>query len=337
MPKLWTAAVCAVLTALFLGLVASTAYADEKPYFRGQNGDIFAGGWFSDGNCNSNYQGPTYGASLGDKYKGAIMGFAQVPPRIGASSIMGAFATGLIEGIDAASTLDYGVYSGLSGTSALSFANVDNYSQGTAFWGGTLEGAELKAHCIPDYFGTKKDGPLNWPFTFDTQNGQYIRNGNLSLAGSIPPGKHIVLFVNGNVTIGNNITYDPGSNINDITKFVLVVKGDIRVHPRVERIDGWYIAQPDGDNGGVVWTCHGGSSTPDPSFIRNRCDDALDVNGALTAKQINLARIIGGLSGDSAEDVNYTPEMVLGGPFFEDDTPGTAGTIQSLISLPPVF
>jgi hypothetical protein len=351
MPKIWLPVVYTVVATMFFTLmVIPTAYADTKPYFRGLNGDVFAGGWFNDNDdpiaCTNNYQGPTYGPTLGDKYNGAIMGFAQVTgaARTGASATMGAFATGLIEGADVASPLDYGFYSGLvpnspppPGTRGLSFANVDNFSQGSAFWGGTFEGADLKAHCIPDYYGTKQtDLAGGWTAGNYSQSGQRTWSGGSMPGGNVPVNNTLIVFASNDVTITGNVIYN-SSNIDNIPKFALVVKGNIFIAPGVDRLDGWYIAQPDGTSGGVIWTCSDGTDPLPDTYLRDNCDNGLLINGALTAKQVNLSRIAGNLGGDSAEDVNYTPEMVLGGPFFEDETPGTAGTIQSLISLPPVF
>src|SRR3990167_7691673 len=154
MPKLLTPVIVTALSVLFVTLVvALPAKADTKPYFKGVNGDVVAGGWFNSGNtsCSSsaNYQAPNYGPPLSNRYNGAIMGWAQVsgPARVGASAEFGAFATGLIEGIDAPSTLDYGFFTGIAnqgpppaGTKTLSLSNDDRFSQGDAFWGGLMEG-----------------------------------------------------------------------------------------------------------------------------------------------------------------------------------------------------
>lgn len=349
-PRLWIPVLCTALATLAISLVGfSTAYADSKPFFRILEGDIFAGGWFNDNTnscaASSSYQGPTYGP-ISDQYQGAIMGFAEVngASRTGASSTMGAFATGLIEGSDSASTLDYGFYSGLAGqgpappgSRALNFANIDDFSQGNAFWGGTFEGADLKAHCILDYYNTKQtDIQGAWTGSYST-NGQFTSSGGSVSGGTVTPGSKLTVFVNGDILISSNIVYGP-HNMTNIPKFTLVALGNIYVHPEVSRLDGWYIAQPTSTGGGEIWTCRqSNSAVPNDVFIRNNCNSSLTINGGLTAKQINLSRISGGLSGDAAETINFSPNLILGGPFLEDETPETAGTIQSLISLPPVF
>ena len=54
------------------------------------------------------------------------------------------------------------------------------------------------------------------------------------------------------------------------------------------------------------------------------------------AKEIDLVRTNGDVSGDSAEVINYNPSMVIGGQFF-NPTPAQNPPIDSLISLPPIF
>lgn len=315
-----------------------TSISGAKPYFNTLNGGPFVGGWFNSGTgtCDGpNYQRPTFGASLGNKYAGAIMGWANSNRGNSARSTLDAFATGLIEGNG---STDYGFYTGLSGTGALSFANVNSFST-SDFWGGIFEGAVLtNAHCIPDYYTTKDTNVVGgWTTGNYSQSGQRTWPGGNMPGGIIPAGNTLILFVNGDVNITNNITY-ASSDITNVPKFALIVQGDIRIAPNVTQLEGWYIAQPNGATGGVIWTCNNGTSTISDTFIRNNCGSKLTINGALTARQVNLSRIAGDLGGGSAEDINFSPEMVLGGSFFED-VPGssTSGTIQSLISLPPVF
>jgi hypothetical protein len=73
--------------------------------------------------------------------------------------------------------------------------------------------------------------------------------------------------------------------------------------------------------------------------MRTNCGTNLTVNGALTAAHVYLGRIAGNLGGASAETVNFSSEMVLGGEFFEGTNAeeGSTGAIQSLVNLPPIF
>lgn len=358
MPAKWLqAAGSALLTLLIAAIALPTAQAATKPYFRTNYGGPFVGGWYdsnttpcSDSSLISNYQGPTYSPTFSNQYKGALMAFSDLGSRHGSSSNLDAFATGLIEGPTAAQP-SYGFFTGLAasppapnGSRSLSFANADNFGL-SAFWGGMFEGAAgLNSHCIPDYYATKRAGAQPaWSTNLnDNQSGQFDWGGGTISGGTLPANKKLIVFVDGNVKINGNITY--GSNsISSVPKFALVVRGNIFIDPNVSRLDGWYIAQPDSINvagTGIIWTCHDGVSNPSDIWMRFNCDsNDLDVYGALTAKQVNLNRIRGNLGAGAAEDVFFSAAMVLGGPFFEDDTTTitTSGTIQSLISLPPVF
>lgn len=340
MPKLWQQATSAVLAVLFVVLVPlSTAFADTFPYFTTQNGGPFAGGGFrpGSGSCESNYQRPSFPTSttVSSIYNGAIMAWANSNRSQSARSSLDAFATGVIEGNGSSS---YGFYTGLSGTSALSFANFENFGNlgNPPFWGGIFEGANLgDAHCIPDYYGTKRTTTTG---AVQLTGDRTFNNSNVNTAC----GDKQIIFVAGNVLIDGDITYDPTCNVTNVPKFAVVALGNIYVNSGVNRIDGWYIAQPNGATGGTIWTCSNGFSAPTASFIRTNCSNSLTVYGALTAKQVNLTRIAGSVGpGPVAETVNFTPEMVLGGAFFDQSSSGgsgtATGTIQSLISLPPIF
>lgn len=360
MPLNWLQAAGALVFALLLVLIPASAYADTKPYFQTSNGDPFAGGWF-DPNCNSNYQAPASyppASNAAGKYEGAILGFADLGNRPGASSNLDAFATGVIEGPGPAGA-NYGFYTGgtaagLNPPSWLSFSN-DNKFGVSDFWGGVLQGSTTLngSHCIPDYYQSNQSAITGSWTSGDFSSPGYFSwtGGNLTntLDRTVPAGTNLVIFVNNgsNVYIDGNIKYG-SSTMNNIPRFTLVVKGgDIFIDPGVTQLDGWYIAQPDDStgNGGTIWTCHNGNSAkPDDNFERGNClANRLTVNGAFTAKQIYLGRVNGNLGGASAENINYSPETVLGGPFFfknagsSSSNGGNSGAIQSLISLPPIF
>src|SRR5207253_9834462 len=98
-------------------------------------------------------------------------------------------------------------------------------------------------------------------------------------------------------------------------------------------------AQPDpsdpnplSDDTGVIWTCHDGTANVAPQYTYIAgCIKSLKVNGAFIAKQINLLRVNGDVapaktnedgyrnalsSSNIAEVFNFSPDMVIGGPFF---------------------
>lgn len=355
----------------FFGLVllfgARVSAAPDKPYFKVFGGDTFVGGWFNQSqttctNTDLNYQAPDYNAASGSfvpvtQYRGGIMAYNKLisSKPAGASTDFGAMALGLIEGN---ASLDYGFSSGSDATkpSGLSLAN--NYSFSN-YWGGFLEGATSQTHCIPDYFNTKKDQPTAWANQkFDQANsGQYTATAGTSpltidaTGKKIGNGKRITIFVQGDVYISNDIKYQGGYRSYEIPQFALVVLGNIYIGPGVKELNGLYIAQPDLSNqatidkSGVIWTCRDNTAALTSTFVVNNCKNSLTINGALIAKQVNFTRTAGDINkakfgedsnNNIAEIINYTPEMVISGPFFNSSA-DPSFDIESLISLPPVF
>ncbi|MEX2006747.1 MAG: hypothetical protein WD877_01025 [Candidatus Saccharimonadales bacterium] len=357
---------------LLLTLAPVSVVYGAKPYLKVFGGDVMSGGWFNAGSsCNtaagSSYQDPNY-QLVGDVRNGGILAFSKEGPNGvsagGASSQYGAFSLGQIEGN---SGPQYGFYSG-SAQSAngptskkyLSFANDD---EAKAPWGGFYEGDVRQSACLPDYWtklananasGLSVLGSLTpsgaYSASASGSNPFVVNNSPVNLSA----GKKITLFVNGNAYIGNNITYGP-SNANNLPKFALVVKGSLYIDPAVTQLDGVYIAQPAGNivtaDDGNIWTCHPNNSLPVYDDYPATCTNQLVVNGALLAKQINFLRAKGDVatattaeddlspamaSDNIAEIINYTPAMVIGGPFFNQATAPTL-KVQSLQSLPPVF
>lgn len=329
------------------------AYADTKPYFQVRGGDAFAGGWFLakssttnqfDCDVAGNYQAPSFsGGTASNQYKGGILAFTQDTNLTkGARAEFGAFSLGTIEGNSAK---NYGFASADGAVNnKLSFANKQvGYSVGSS-WGGFLDGGLRQVHhCIKDYFTIKQESPGNWPPGGSVGNvgpGQYESSTRIDLnGGAVGAGESITLFVDGDVYIKSDITYD-NHTANDVPKFALVAKGNIFIDNDVGRLDGLYIAQPDPSSGnnGVIWTCAIASSAPNGNDVSRDCrTKSLTVNGALIAKQVNLTRVSGDIGTDTAaETINYTPETVIGGPIF-NTAPNTEFKIESLISLPPVY
>src|SRR3989338_10409555 len=357
-----------ILSAVYLLVFSLTSlgavYADTRPYFKAYGADTFSGGGFNSGpsSCDpsdSSYQAPDYTGSSGPSnlYKGGVMGFARYDANSqkasGAGSEFGALALGIIEGNSAASGEPYGFSTGTTGYNKTSFANKSTITA-TNYWGGFLEGSK-QTHCIPDYFGTKQSSPQTIASANDVaalNSGQYLINGsgitNVAAASPIAAGKKITLFVSGNVFISSNITYGV-HNVDNVPKFTLVVKGNIYIANDVGQLDGLYIGQPSTDPAasGIIWTCHTNSNDPPTDvYVSAACRNKLTVNGAFIAKKVNLVRTNGDVnsaapgeaasSGNIAEVFNFTPEMVIGGGFF-NDAGASSNKIQSLISLPPVF
>lgn len=308
------------------------------PYVKTTGSDLFTGGWFKSGDtCNTaSYQSPEVQSSDPNKdYFGAVMTFG-TQSRTGSSSNLGGFGLGLIEGNGAS---NYGFFTGPANYRDLSFSNVS----GT--WGGLFEGSASYANCIPNYYDKRNSLPTSpaGAINLGAANGNYTISGDTTLGGgTVNPSKNLAYFVNGDVYITGNVTYG-SSTAPTAPKFVIVASGDIYINHSVNRLDGWYIAQPNSGSGGTIWTCRDGASgSTDDIWVKSNCgppiSQPLVVNGALTAKQVNLGRIAGGLFGanTAAETVNFTPEMVVGGGFFNTQNQGV-GKIQSLVNLPPVY
>lgn len=291
----------------------------------------------------------------------------------GSSSQYAAFSAGMVEGVDAS---NYGFYSdgaqvasGSTAEAGLTFANSD----GSNPWGGYSEGSVRQANCIPDYYAKK---PVSTGSASDLtsaigqgSNAYYINAGsgsvatltNDSTATQIPAGESITIYVNGNVYIGGNITY-AAHDATNVPKFAIVAKGSIYIGAGVTELDGVFVAQPannkdttPGDDDGDIWTCHDNTTNPVlysyPAFVASCSANKLTVNGALIAKQVIFMRLKGNVSGASdsedslsgansssniGEVINYTPEMDMGGAFF-NQTQSTNLPVDSLISLPPIF
>lgn len=350
---------------------AAVAATISRPYFKVYGGDVFAGGAFASGtNCDNTlangYHAPSSPSSSSDKYNGGILSYVKAGTEYGAGSStnLAGFALGHIKGGAGAPAGDnlWGFYTGYTGLPTrignLSFAGPSGLSP----WGGVWQGTTAQAHCIPDYFG-KQSSPTNLG-SQDTVNvssysGQNLVTPNgggiLTLEASAPIAKNqrVTIFVDGNVWINKNITYANRStyDADSVPKFALVARGNIYIDKSVNQLDGVYIAQPPSNistDKGVIWTCHDKSvaTSLDPTYVKDNCRGQLVVNGAFIAAQVILLRSNGNVgsatageeatSNNIAEVFNYTPEMVLGGPFF-GPSPSNANNIESLISLPPVF
>lgn len=348
-----------LVAAVGLGICLVPAVAGAtNPYFKTFGSDVMAGGWFASGaSCSTS--SPPYQSypSIPDQRSGGILTYFD-SGKGGASSQYGAFALGQIE---TNSSSKFGFYSAgdVGSPKTLTFAN-------TSASGGFFEGSTPQSNCIPDYYNQKigETSPqaiasgvfpgASGSYSATASNGTpfAINNADSNLAG----GSKITIFVKGNAYIGHNISY-AADTADNATKFALVVLGNIYIDPGVTHLDGLYIAEPATSNvnadDGALWTCHpNDNSNPLTSdYILANCGSKLTINGAVVAKQVNLLRTpgdVGSASGSEdslgganasnniSEIINFTPEMIVGGPFFNSNT-STNLKIQSLISLPPVF
>lgn len=369
--------------------MTGSALADTttKPYLKTFGGDLMTGGWFrGTSGCANNYQNPTFSSPTfnTDNRNGGILSYYQSSPKGGASSQYGVMALGEVDGRRAGDGFYSSGVQNSASVKALTFANTD----GTLPYGGVLEGSVDQSHCVPDYFSkVNRNNPsvqalqANWRSVLinaggdGTYYGDAPSGNSYDLFGSsgsgdvtVKTGKRVTIFVNGSVYISQNIIYDPGSSVDSTPKFALIAKGSIYVDPNVTRLDGFYVAQPKDNTAasltadtGIFWSCHGSSlsQTIDIYYPAVNCTRTLVINGGVVAKQLNLLRVKGDVSGatgaeDSiatvssctppgtcnvAEVFNYTPAVLTGGSFFDTNNSGSSNVlpIDSLISLPPVF
>jgi hypothetical protein len=327
-------------------------------------------------NSASDYQTPTFG-DISTYSKGGIYAFAnsQIGASSEYAGFALGDINGSTDTDRSDDVLQYGFYtSGITmpikqRQNTLSFANKlpSVVGSDSTYWGGYFEGSVKQLHCVTDYFYTKKSAsaPTVPSVNLATiTNGQYLINTSTTtstpISGNIsanPDNNRITIFVKGNVYISGNITY-PACTIascygsGSAPKFALIVQGNIYIDPSVSRLDGLYIAQPDQTNlanTGVIWTCHDGSSGAyTSSEVISNCRNKLTFNGAVIAKQMNLWRTNDGINSDlptnqtgtqtiPAEEFNYTPEMVIGNPFFNQSNGSQDYTVDSVITLPPVY
>lgn len=331
-----------------------------------------SGGWnMQSGSCSLTYYQDPFTAG-GDITTGGIQAYAKTTVGSvadgGSSSQFAAFATGRIQGGDNINF--YGFYSsGISlgvNVSALSFAD-------TPAWGGEFQGTVRQSHCIPDYYGKKPTstaglGSLS-ALTASNAYGVTGVGAPFTVTGTgggvdviIAAGKAITIYVDGNAYIDRNIVYQLDTATN-VPKFTLIARGSIYIDPAVSRLDGVYVAQPNpsdaspvGADDGVIWTCHPNDTNPVLyTYPTVNCRNKLTLkNGAFIAKQVNLLRVFGDVaaanigedtlstaytSNNIGEVINFSPAMVIGGPFFNATTNVLNNSLKtnSIISLPPIF
>ena len=357
-----------------LALAVTTAKPYFKTYGADVfSGGWFNSGTSCDTAANSLYQDPSYSPTgyTPDERTGGILSFAKKDAAGnslgGASSQYGAFALGTVEGIAGNDADNHGFYS--AGVGAPTTKNLLTFANGSIsanMWGGKFDGSVRQSNCIPDYYaklpstGTQ---PLLPPLNSSTATGTYTASAgggnnylltpnnsavNLSSGTS---GTKITIYVNGNVFISQNIVYQL-DKVDNVPKFTLVAKGNIFIDPGVTRLDGLYIAQPtSGTSGGDIWTCHQNNTDVVLYIYPSGCTNQLVINGSLIAKRVEFLRTQGNVADAStsedslstgvgsshvAEVINYSPAMVVGGPFF-NPAPSNSLFIDSIISLPPVF
>jgi hypothetical protein len=376
------------ISVMMLLTSAGIAHADSitRPYIKAFGGDVMTGGWFSTGtNCQtgvgtSNYQSPNFFSATfptTDKRNGGILTYskAAVNSAGGDSSQYAAFSVGEIDGRRVGPPHDgfYGAgalaATGNTSVKALNFANTP---AGLPF-GGVFEGSVTQGNCIPDYYSKKPSSAHSInnlseaiglsnniaDFSATAAPGTNFDLTNGSPSFTIPAGKRITIYVNGNVYIDANILYDPASTVDSVPKFALIASGSIYIDKDVTELDGMYVAEPSittpaavGADNGIIWTCHPNNTTKLDYTYPPHCTSPLVVSGALVAKQVNFYRVGGTSAGTTSnvsttsntgedklttvntcssspynnchvsEVINYTPAIIMGGNFITNSNTG---------------
>ena len=212
----------------------------------------------------------------------------------------------------------------------LSYANTSNV------WDNCKDLNELQPAGLIKPDNGKLSTP-KWPTSFKNQlasqvsigssqaSGDYHRNGSLIIAGgSLSGGRHVRLFVKGDVTIRGNISVDEAnpihSSLSDIPSLTVVATGDIRVEHGVRVIAGTYVA------GGKFESCKDAQNQKKtPALgVNGVCQYKLKVNGAIVSGDSPVFRRTFGAGNKSEDDqwdtnkisstaewINYTPNLWL--------------------------
>ena len=157
-----------------------------------------------------------------------------------------------------------------------------------------------------------------------------VIGGYVTLQGNNINGEHVI-YVNGNVYISSNITYNNSAasynantgKLSNIPGLFVIASGNIYIGPKVTSIDGVYVAENQCDytlvscssgSGGVINTCadinniSGNSSGAyPPSQLFSSCEQQLYVKGALMADTVKLERTYSSMRSSQAGENPLTP------------------------------
>jgi hypothetical protein len=300
-------------------------FVASKPYFRAYGGDVSAG------NPQSSACTTVTKAGIVSWTKGSAGAYA------GASTQYAALALDTI--YDFATSVGNGAGAAAPPT-GLSFASTT--ASGPDNFGGMFGNGSLQ--CMPDYYASASGGTLPSPNLAIDPTGTYTENSPYTISGGLltAPAR-IALYVNGDLTINNGITYPATWTSADPPLVMVVVKGNIYINQNVHQLDGLYVAQ-----GGTIYTCTNGGVPYNPGSITNGtfngpCNQKLVVHGAFVAQQIQLLRTNGSLKqsnatetatgGFQAETFDYSPSLWMALP---PNVP-TVSDYDSITSLPPIL
>lgn len=153
------------------------------------------------------------------------------------------------------------------------------------------------------------------------KSGSYYRNGELYIGKSeLQPGRHITIFVKGDVDIRGEITNSSNTytKLSDIPSLTIKAENDIKVEPQVELITGTYVATSRFES------CNGAQEKGDTLGVLGLCRSKLKINGAIVSGGSPAFRRTFGAGNQpydgqwdpnnissTAEWINYTPNLWL--------------------------
>lgn len=273
----------------------------NRPFFKVYGNSISANGDFKSSSGNT---------CAGDGKLGGWFNNVSSSYQYGASSELSTLSRVNTVGVASAQTLFNRT------PNELAFANSDPMTQDaySPKLGGNYGNGP---HCLPTY-----ELPTNSPALPTTNfsdpalaNGSYTTD-NLSLTGNnvVRNGQKLSIFAK-DVYIGGNITYEdnPASpwTRKTVPSLVIRASGNIYIDPSVTKLDGLFIAEPNGSTGGNIYTCGTASFTRMSSAsLYGSCNNQLTVRGSFVARKVNLMRTYGSLR-DEKPVSTYTKPPAL--------------------------
>lgn len=138
----------------------------------------------------------------------------------------------------------------------------------------------------------------------------------LNLSGTLQAGTTLIVNTSRTVTITGNITYARQTigSAREASQLVVAAQ-NINIAEAVTEVNGWLIATPTSSTAqGVVSTC-GSPASPYYTGLRStNCDKKLTINGAITARQLQLRRTAGAEKDNlaaPAEVINQRADIFL--------------------------
>jgi hypothetical protein len=229
-------------------------------------------------------------------------------------------------------------------SSGLVFGNKPSSTEAKSAIGNYAPGGR----CVPNYYEKRPVTPVtgNPPsvsFAADDRDdsGSYFYDRSLLVVNTstIEKGEHITIYASGKVVIMGDIMMEGFNSTDDIPSLHIISNSDIGVFANVREVAGVLIAKD------TVHTCSnraGVGVSNSPSY----CDRKLTINGAVITDKIKFQRTPGtlrdstpneGPGGNSAEVINFLPELYLAQPQGWEVPGDSSLKYDYIISLPPIL